>query len=153
MGRGHGPDEPDDDDGGPRLTAEVIFKKIERQMIGAMHLQIAVAGKYPSVIQFNTSINFSITSGDMSAGKSTLIGVLLSGKLDNGKGLARTHVSSQNISSYCNFYDIFLVRYSVIITKFNREPHRVCLTTQSSSASMERSALNTIEICFYIFIN
>ena len=43
-------------------------------MIGAMHFQIAVAG-------------------DVSAGKSTLIGVLLSGKLDNGKGLSRTHVN------------------------------------------------------------
>lgn len=74
VGRGHGPDEGEIDESVQRLTAEVVFKKIERQMIGAMHLQIAVAG-------------------DVSAGKSTLIGVLLSGKLDNGKGLSRTHVN------------------------------------------------------------
>ena len=60
------------------VIAEVEFKKIERQSIGGVYLQMAVIGE-----------DF--------AGKSTLIGVLLSGKNDNGKGLARTHVSYEYI--------------------------------------------------------
>jgi len=59
------------------MTAEIMLKKMERETIGAIQIQIAVAG-------------------DTDAGKSSLIGVLLSGEKDNGKGLSRTHVFRHN---------------------------------------------------------
>ncbi len=59
------------------LTAEVEMKRRERSSIDATHLSVAVAG-------------------DVDCGKSTLIGVLSSGHLDNGKGLARMQVLTHN---------------------------------------------------------
>lgn len=94
-GDGREEDKPSMDD--ERLTAEVVFHKIAPEMLGAMHLQVAVAG-------------------DVFAGKSTLIGVMLSGKADNGHGSARTHVFRYNhevisgmtssVSDHSIFYDM-----------------------------------------------
>jgi GTPase len=76
-GRDHVADDVKVSDDEERLTAEVVFHKIAPEMLGAMHLQVAVAG-------------------DVFAGKSTLIGVMLSGQADNGHGSARTHVFRYN---------------------------------------------------------
>ena len=59
------------------ITAEVVMKRRERLTLETNQLYIAIAG-------------------DLDAGKSTLIGVLSSGSLDNGKGLARTRVFTHN---------------------------------------------------------
>jgi GTPase len=59
------------------LTAEVVFKRKERLTIEAVSLSITIAG-------------------DLDSGKSSMIGVLSSGILDNGKGLARTSVLTHN---------------------------------------------------------
>jgi GTPase len=55
------------------LTAEVVLRRLERQMVDPEQVQIALLG-------------------DVDAGKSTLVGVLSTGKLDNGRGLARMQV-------------------------------------------------------------
>jgi GTPase len=59
------------------LTAEVVFNRKERLTIEAVSLSITIAG-------------------DLDSGKSSMIGVLSSGILDNGKGLARTSVLTHN---------------------------------------------------------
>mmetsp|Transcript_25713 Transcript_25713/g.28040 ORF Transcript_25713/g.28040 Transcript_25713/m.28040 type:complete len:740 (+) Transcript_25713:101-2320(+) len=59
------------------LTAEVVMTRRERLTVDTIHLTVTVAG-------------------DLDAGKSTMIGVLSSGLLDNGKGLARTRVFLHN---------------------------------------------------------
>lgn len=57
--------------------AEIFIKRIQRKIIHPIQIKIAVAG-------------------DFDSGKSTLIGVLSTGKVDNGKGLARMHVFQHN---------------------------------------------------------
>lgn len=59
------------------LTAEVVFRRAERLHVNPVHVQIAMAG-------------------DVDAGKSTLIAVLRSGTLDNGRGLARSQIVKHN---------------------------------------------------------
>ena len=56
------------------LVAEVLLQRVPAASLGSRHVQVAVAG-------------------DGSAGKSSLVGVLLTGARDNGRGSARTHVS------------------------------------------------------------
>eukprot|EP01038_Epipyxis_sp_PR26KG_P012545 gene12545-16824_t len=63
--------------GSQGITAEVQMKRRERLTLNVEQLSVAIAG-------------------DLNTGKSTLIGVLLSGKLDNGKGLARAQVFTHN---------------------------------------------------------
>ena len=58
-------------------TAEVHMRRKERMTVDVVQVSVAVAG-------------------DVDSGKSTLIGVLSSGQLDNGKGLARTQVHTHN---------------------------------------------------------
>ena len=55
------------------LIAEMYIKKLEENYINKIEITIGVLG-------------------EEGTGKSTLIGVLINGKLDNGKGLARTNV-------------------------------------------------------------
>jgi GTPase len=55
------------------LTAEVVLRRLERQMVDPDLIQVALLG-------------------DVDAGKSTLVGVLSTGTLDNGRGLARMQV-------------------------------------------------------------
>lgn len=59
------------------ITAEVVMRRKLRNCIDSCHLTVAVAG-------------------DVDCGKSTLIGVLSTGHLDNGKGLARMQVMTHN---------------------------------------------------------
>lgn len=59
------------------LVAEVVMTRRERLTVDTIHLTVAVAG-------------------ELDAGKSTTIGVLSSGLLDNGKGLARTRIFLHN---------------------------------------------------------
>lgn len=60
------------------ITAEVLMRRRERFLtLDAHQLTVALAG-------------------DVDSGKSTLIGVLCSGKPDNGRGLARTRVFTHN---------------------------------------------------------
>eukprot|EP01036_Dinobryon_divergens_P026764 gene26764-35450_t len=59
------------------VTAEIHMRRKTRLTVDTCQLNIA-------------------TAGDLEAGKSTLIGVLCTGKLDNGKGLARTQVFRHN---------------------------------------------------------
>lgn len=55
------------------LTAEVVLRRLERQIVSPIQVQVAMVG-------------------DADAGKSTLVGVLSTGTLDNGSGSARTQV-------------------------------------------------------------
>ena len=57
------------------------LKRLERQLLEPVQLQICLAGEVES-------------------GKSTLIGVLSSDKLDNGKGLARMQIFKHNHEVY-----------------------------------------------------
>ncbi len=59
------------------LTAEVMMKRKERATINRQQIRIALLG-------------------EQHVGKSSLIGVLSSGRLDNGKGLARSRVFTHN---------------------------------------------------------
>lgn len=58
-------------------TAEVYMRRRERLTVEVVQVNVAVAG-------------------DLNSGKSTMIGVLSTGQLDNGKGLARTKVLTHN---------------------------------------------------------
>lgn len=58
-------------------TAEVHMRRRERMTVEVVQVNVAVAG-------------------DLDSGKSTMIGVLCTGHLDNGKGLARTKVLTHN---------------------------------------------------------
>jgi GTPase len=58
-------------------TAEVHMRRRERMTIDVVQVSVAVAG-------------------DLDSGKSTMIGVLSTGLLDNGKGLARAQVLTHN---------------------------------------------------------
>lgn len=59
------------------LTAEVHMKRKKRGTVDLAQICVGMVG-------------------DVNAGKSTLIGVMSTGKLDNGKGLARAHVFTHN---------------------------------------------------------
>jgi len=59
------------------VTAEVHMRRLTRLTVDTCQVNVAVAG-------------------DLDAGKSTLIGVLSTGKLDNGRGLARMQVFRHN---------------------------------------------------------
>lgn len=58
-------------------TAEVHMRRRERVTVDVVQVNVAVAG-------------------DLNSGKSSMIGVLCTGQLDNGKGLARTQVLTHN---------------------------------------------------------
>lgn len=58
-------------------TAEVYMRRRERITVDVVQVSVAVAG-------------------DLNSGKSTMIGVLSTGQLDNGKGLARSQVLTHN---------------------------------------------------------
>jgi len=58
-------------------TAEVHMRRRQRITVDVVHVNVAVAG-------------------DLNSGKSTMIGVLSTGRLDNGKGLARMQVLTHN---------------------------------------------------------
>ena len=81
------------------VTAEIHMRRKTRLTVDTCQLNIATAGDLvlKAVFTLNyftmqqTRINIS-----QEAGKSTLIGVLCTGKLDNGKGLARTQVFRHN---------------------------------------------------------
>lgn len=61
------------------ITAEVLMKKKESILLTLSASQLTVC-----------------VAGDVDAGKSTVIGVLCSNKLDNGRGLSRTRVLTHN---------------------------------------------------------
>jgi GTPase len=71
-----------------RLKADLIIQDVRMGMEGAYcEIQVRV-----SEID-GVKIDIKITMlGDQEAGKSTLLGVLVSGKMDNGHGKARTNV-------------------------------------------------------------
>ena len=58
-------------------VAEVHFQRRESSIVAPLQVDVCVAG-------------------DTHSGKSTLIGVLTHGRLDDGRGLARTHVFKHN---------------------------------------------------------
>ena len=70
------------------LGAEMSIKRIQRGIRG----QVAEVVIHQMKIEGISNDIKIMLFGAMGAGKSTLIGVLLSGSTDNGKGLARTNV-------------------------------------------------------------
>lgn len=58
-------------------VAEVLFRRLESDVIAPPQIDVAVAG-------------------DSNSGKSTLIGVLVHGQLDNGRGSARMQILKHN---------------------------------------------------------